>query len=91
MGTERVTYGAVDGNNLVYATRGTYATTAQEHVGGTIVNDGSKQLRILPALANFGHYGDNLRLAYNDNGVSLATSGTTPEHEFIRNAGFGTL
>ena len=91
IGTERVTYGAVDGNNLVYVTRGTYATTAQEHIGGTIVNDGSKQLRILPALANFGHYGDNLRLAYNDNGVSLATSGTTPEHEFIRNAGFGTL
>jgi len=90
IGSERITYGAIDGNNLVYVTRGTYATPEQEHTGGTLVNDASSPLRI-PILSEFGHYGDNLRLAYNDTGVSLAANGTTPEHEFIRNAGFGTL
>ena len=90
IGTERITYGAIDGNNLVYVTRGTYATPEQEHISSTLVNDASIPLRI-PTLSKFGHYGDNLRLAYNDNGISLAANGTTPEHEFIRNAGFGTL
>jgi len=90
IGTERVTYGAIDGNNLVYVTRGTYSTPPQEHAGGVNVRDASSPLRV-PSLSEFGHYGDNLRLAYNDSGVSLAANGTTPEHEFIRNAGFGTL
>ena len=90
IGTERITYGAIEGNILLYVTRGTYATPEQEHAIGAIVIDGSDPLRV-PTTNKFGHYGNYLRLAYNDSGVSLSTSGTTPEHEFIRNAGFGTL
>jgi len=90
IGTERITYGAIDGNSLLYVTRGTYGTSAQQHLGGTFVQDASIPLQI-PTPARFSDYGDNLRMAYNDSGVSLSTAGTTPEHAFIRNAGFGTL
>jgi hypothetical protein len=93
MGNERIEYGAKDdnfvfGGLLFYCTRGTYGTPVLTDTPiGTTVRYEPR----IPVLENFGHYGDNLRLAYNDSGISLAASGTTPEHEFIRNAGSGTL
>ena len=93
MGNERIEYGAKDDNFVVggllfYCTRGTYGTPVLTDTPiGTTVRYEPR----IPVLENFGHYGDNLRLAYNDSGISLAASGTTPEHEFIRNAGSGTL
>jgi hypothetical protein len=87
VGTERIEYGAYEGATLRYCTRGTRGTSAQAHAVNAVVN----YEPTIPVLENFGHYGDNLRLAYNDSGISLAASGTTPEHEFIRNAGSGTL
>lgn len=87
IGTERIEYGAYEGATLRYCTRGTRGTSAQAHAVNAVVN----YEPTIPVLENFGHYGDNLRLAYNDSGISLAASGTTPEHEFIRNAGSGTL
>lgn len=88
IGTERVTYGAIENNTLRYCNRGSYATAVQDHAAGTSVIDATLKI---PTPANFAHYGDGLRLAYNDSGVSLSSAGTTPEHAFIRNAGFGTL
>jgi hypothetical protein len=87
---ERITYGAIDGNTLRYCNRGTYATSAVAHTSGTRVIDASVPQRV-HMLESFVHYGNGLRLAYNDSGVSLASTGTTPEHAFIRNAGYGTL
>ena len=87
VGTERIEYGAYEGATLRYCTRGTRGTSAQAHAVNALVN---YELTI-PVLENFGHYGDNLRLAYNDSGVSLAAAGTTPEHAFIRSAGQGSI
>ena len=87
---ERITYGAVENNTLRYCNRGTYATSATAHASGASAIDASIPQRV-HMLESFAHYGNGLRLAYNDSGVSLASAGTTPEHAFIRNAGYGTL
>jgi hypothetical protein len=87
---ERITYGAIENNTLKYCNRGTYATSAVAHASGASVIDASIPQRV-HMLEIFAHYGDGLRLAYNDSGVSLASAGITPEHAFIRNAGYGTL
>jgi hypothetical protein len=88
VGNERVEYGAKLGTTLYYCTRGTYGTPVLTNtpVGTTVRYEPT-----IPVLENFGHYGDNLRLAYNDSGVSLASAGITPEHTFIRNAGSGSI
>ena len=90
IGSERIEYGAKDGNVLRYCTRGTYGTPAVAHNSSDVVTNAGVSSRI-PILENFGHYGDNLKLAYNDSGVSLAAAGTSPEHAFIRNAGSGSI
>ena len=90
IGNERVEYGAVDGNTLRYCNRGTYGTSANVHVTGTVVTDASEVYDVT-SIRNFAHYGNNLRHAFNDDGVSLSTAGTTSEHANIRNAGKGTL
>jgi len=90
IGNERIEYGAKDGNVLRYCTRGTYGTPAVAHSSSDVVTNAGVSSRI-PILENFGHYGDNLKLAYNDSGVSLAAAGTSPEHTFIRNAGSGSI
>ena len=90
IGNERIEYGAKDGNVLRYCTRGTYGTPAVAHNSSDVVTNAGASSRI-PILENFGHYGDNLKLAYNDSGVSLAAAGTSPEHAFIRNAGSGSI
>lgn len=87
---ERIEYDAIDGNTLLYCTRGTRGTGDVAHSSGATVIDGGHKYRI-PTLDNFVDYGDGLRLAYNDSGVSLSTTGITPEHAFIRNAGYGTV
>ena len=87
IGTERIEYGAYEGGNLRYCTRGTRGTSSQAHAINAVVNYEPR----VPILDNFGHYGDNLRLAYNDSGVSLADAGTSTEHAFIRNAGSGSI
>ena len=87
IGTERIEYGAYDGGTLRYCTRGTRGTTAQAHAVNAVVN----YEPTIPTLDNFAHYGDNLRMAYNDSGVSLSSAGITPEHAFIRNMGAGTI
>jgi hypothetical protein len=87
IGTERIEYGAYDGSTLRYCTRGTRGTTAQAHAVNAVVN----YEPTIPTLDNFAHYGDNLRMAYNDSGVSLSSAGITPEHAFIRNMGAGTI
>jgi hypothetical protein len=87
IGTERIEYGAYEGGNLRYCTRGTRGTSSQAHAINAVVNYEPR----VSVLENFGHYGDNLRLAYNDSGVSLASAGITPEHNFIRNAGSGSI
>ena len=84
---ERVEYGAIDGNVLKFCTRGTKGTSALAHSTGAVV----EAEEVIPTVEKFSHYGDGLRLAYNDSGVSLASAGTTPEHAFIRNAGAGTI
>ena len=93
MGNERIEYGAkgpstILGTTLFYCTRGTYGTPVltDTPIGTTVRHEPT-----IPVLENFGHYGDNLRLAYNDSGVSLASAGITPEHTFIRNAGSGSI
>ena len=87
---ERIEYNAVSGNNLLYCTRGTLGTSAKAHnSGATVVNSGPTTR--IPILDKFSHYGDNLRMAYNDSGTSLSATGTTPEHAFIRNAGPGSI
>jgi hypothetical protein len=90
IGNERIEYGAIEGNTLVYCIRGTRGTSTTTHSNGASVEDASWTKRI-PTLDNFIDYGNGLRMAYNDTGVSLSTAGTTPEHAFIRNAGFGTI
>ena len=87
IGTERIEYGAYDGGTLRYCTRGTRGTTAQAHAVNAVVN----YEPTIPTLDNFAHYGDNLRMAYNDSGVSLSSAGIAPEHAFIRNMGAGTI
>ena len=93
MGNERIEYGAkgpstILGTTLFYCTRGTHGTPVLTNtpIGTTVRYEPT-----MPVLENFAHYGDNLRLAYNDSGVSLASAGTSPEHAFIRNAGPGTI
>ena len=87
---ERIEYDAIDGNTLMYCTRGTRGTGDVAHNTGATVIDGGYLYRI-PTLDNFVDYGNGLRMAYNDTGVSLSTTGITPEHAFIRNAGYGTV
>ena len=93
VGNERIEYGAkgtptILGTTLFYCTRGTYGTPVLTNTPiGTTVRYEPR----VPILDNFGHYGDNLRLAYNDSGVSLADAGTSTEHAFIRNAGSGSI
>ena len=87
---ERIEYNAVSGNNLLYCTRGTLGTSAKSHTSGaTVVNSGPTTR--IPILDKFSHYGDNLRMAYNDSGTSLSAAGNSPEHAFIRNAGQGSI
>ena len=93
MGNERIEYGAKDDNFVVggllfYCTRGTYGTPVltDTPIGTTVRHEPR-----IPTLDNFAHYGDNLRMAYNDSGVSLSSAGITPEHAFIRNMGAGTI
>ena len=93
VGNERIEYGAkgtptILGTTLFYCTRGTYGTPVLTNtpIGTTVRYEPT-----IPTLENFGHHGDNLRLAYNDSGVSLADAGITPEHNFIRNAGSGSI
>jgi hypothetical protein len=91
IGSERIEYGARDPHNLLYCTRGTHSTPIQEHTSGTTVIEQNERI---PTLESFAHYGDNLRLAYNDSGVSLSDPGSpgiSPEHAFIRNAGQGSI
>lgn len=88
IGTERIEFHAIDGNTLRYCVRGTHLTSAQSHNANATVIDGTY---VIPAEEDFRDYGDNLRIAYNDRGISLASAGNTPEHAFIRNAGKGTL
>jgi len=88
LGNERVEYGAKLGTTLYYCTRGTYGTPVLTNTPiGTTVRYETR----IPTLENFAHYGDNLRMAYNDSGVSLSSAGITPEHAFIRNMGAGTI
>ena len=93
IGNERITYEAIDGNNLLFCTRGTLGTSAIAHTNGdTVVNSGASTR--IPTVAKFSHYGNGLRLAYNDSGMSLTEHVAvpqTPEHRFIRNAGKGTI
>ena len=76
--------------DLLFCTRGTLGTSAVAHTSGaSVVNSG--QTTKIPTTNKFSHYGNNLRLAYNDYSTSLASAGTTPEHAFIRNVGKGTI
>ena len=92
IGTERIEYGAIDDNSdtLKFCVRGTLGTGQKAHTSGdTVINSGNTTK--IPALEKFSHYGDNLRMAYNDSGITLADPGITPEHAFIRNAGQGSI
>ena len=90
IGSERIEYQAIEQNNLLFCTRGTLGTSIKAHTSGdTVVNSGPTTE--IPIVDEFSHYGDGLRLAYNDSGISLSAPGTTPEHAFIRNAGKGTI
>jgi hypothetical protein len=92
IGTERIEYGAIDDNadTLKFCVRGTLGTGQKAHTSGdTVINSGNTTK--IPALEKFSHYGDNLRMAYNDSGITLADPGITPEHAFIRNAGQGSI
>ena len=74
----------------MFCTRGTLGTSIKAHTSGdTVINNGPTTK--IPTVDKFSHYGDGLRLAYNDSGISLSATGTTPEHAFIRNAGKGTI
>ena len=68
-------------------------TSAIAHTNGDrVVNTGPTTN--IPTVDKFSHYGDGLRLAYNDSGMSLTEHVAvpqTPEHRFIRNAGKGTI
>jgi hypothetical protein len=87
---ERIEYDAIEGYTLMYCTRGTRGTSSAAHSNNATVIDGGYLYRI-PTLDNFVDYGNGLRMAYNDTGISLSTTGITPEHAFIRNAGYGTV
>ena len=87
---ERIEYDAIDGNNLLFCTRGTMGTSAKAHTSGDSVVHSGPTTRI-PILEKFSHYENNLRLAYNDSGISLSAAGISPEHAFIRNAGQGSI
>ncbi len=90
IGSERIEYRAVSGNNLLFCTRGTLGTSGKAHASGaTVVNSG--ETTRIPILEKFSDYGDNLRTAYNDSGTSLSATGISPEHAFIRNAGQGSI
>jgi hypothetical protein len=90
IGSERIEYDAKDSDNLLYVTRGTLGTPSQVHASASTVIEANSRI---PTPDRFAHYEDNLRLAYNDSGVSLAdpAGGITPEHAFIRNAGQGSI
>ena len=93
IGNERITYEAIDGNDLLFCTRGTLGTSVQTHTSGAEVVNTGPRTRI-PTTDKFSHYGNGLRLAYNDSGMSLTEHVSvpqTPEHRFIRNAGKGTI
>jgi len=90
IGTERIEYNAVSGENLVFCIRGTRGTSSQAHTSGATVTNAGPSQRI-PTVQKFSHYEDGLRLAYNDSGISLTAVGTSPEHAFIRNAGQGSI
>jgi hypothetical protein len=90
IGNERIEYNAIEDYALMYCTRGTRGTSSVAHSNNATVIDGGYVYRI-PTLDNFVDYGNGLRMAYNDTGVSLSTTGITPEHAFIRNAGYGTV
>jgi len=90
IGNERITYSAKDANNLLYCTRGTLGTSVTAHTSGDSVIDAGST-NSLPILENFAHNQNDLRPAYNQLGVSLAASGTEPDHAFIRDAGEGTI
>ena len=97
IGTERIEYLAIEpvGNagtvcKLIGVTRGTLGTSPKAHSIGDEIWDTGPSTRI-PTLEKFSHYGDGLRLAYNDYSTSLASAGTTPEHAFIRSVGKGTI
>jgi hypothetical protein len=90
IGNERVEYGARDASNLLYCKRGTLGTSALDHLTGTTVIDAGDTNK-LPIYDNFAHNENNLRLAYNELGVSLSSSSTEPDHAFIRDAGAGTI
>ena len=87
---ERIEYDAIDNNNLLYCKRGTLGTSAKAHTGGSTIIHSGPSTRI-PTLEKFSHYGDGLRLAYNDSGTSLSAAGISPEHAFIRNVGPGSI
>jgi hypothetical protein len=87
---ERIEYNAISGNNLLFCIRGTLGTSAKAHnSGATVINSGPTTR--IPTLEKFSDHGDNLRMAYNDSGVSLSAAGISPEHAFIRNAGQGSI
>ena len=96
IGTERIEYLAIDATGpgtagkLIGVTRGTLGTSPKAHSIGDEIWDTGPSTRI-PTLEKFSHYGDGLRLAYNDYSTSLASAGTTPEHAFIRSVGKGTI
>ena len=78
IGNERITYEAIDGNNLLFCTRGTLGTSATAHTNGdTVVNSGASTR--IPTVAKFSHYGNGLRLAYNDSGMSLTEHVAVPD------------
>ena len=87
---ERIEYSAIDNNNLLYCIRGTLGTSAKAHTNGSTIIHSGPSTRI-PTLEKFSHYGDNLRMAYNDSGTSLSAIGISPEHAFIRSAGPGSI
>ena len=96
IGTERIEYLAINptgpgtAGRLIGVTRGTLGTSPKAHSIGDEIWNAGPSTRI-PTLEKFSHYGDGLRLAYNDYSTSLASAGTTPEHAFIRSAGKGTI
>ena len=85
---ERITYGAIDGNTLMYCHRGTLGTSVSAHTANTRVVDANTSIA---ANEKFSDYGDSLSYAYNDLGSSLATDSTGLIHRYIRNAGSGTI
>ena len=71
IGTERIEYGAIDDNRYAEVrVRGTLGTGQKAHTSGDTVNNSGNTTKI--ALEKSSHYGDNLRMAYNDSGITLA-------------------